>query len=198
MVNRIDGERRRRELAEAVWRVILRDGLSAASVRAVAQEAGLATGSVRHFFPSQSALLEFAMRALIDTVTARIRATTSELDLTDRAVAMLSELLPLTDRTHAEFAAYLEFMSRARTEPALHAVATETVDGVRQFVLSVLTDLRSVGLIKADIDPASEAVRLHALLDGLMFQLLVAPDQISRAEAQRALAETVRALGEPS
>lgn len=44
----------RRELAEAVWRVILRDGVEGASVREVAAEAGLSSGSLKHYFGSQS------------------------------------------------------------------------------------------------------------------------------------------------
>lgn len=197
VVHTIDGRQRRRNLSEAVWRLILRDGLAAASVRGVAQEAGLATGSVRHFFSTQSELLVFAMQELIDTVTARVQAVADSPgpdDLVDRVVAIFAELLPLTDRTHAEFAAYLEFMVRARVDPSLQPIAGRTVEEVRQLVIKVLSDLKDLGAIRAELDTQVEAVRLHALIDGLTVQLLVAPGALSRSEARQTLARSVRAL----
>jgi AcrR family transcriptional regulator len=50
----IDHEVRRLELVEAAWRVILRDGAGRVSVRAVAAEAGVSAGSLRHLFPTQA------------------------------------------------------------------------------------------------------------------------------------------------
>ena len=69
---RIDSESRRRELGEALWRVVVREGIDAASVRKVAAEAGVSAGSLRHLFPSQSELLAFAMQLIVDEVATRI------------------------------------------------------------------------------------------------------------------------------
>jgi AcrR family transcriptional regulator len=41
--------------------VIRRDGVAAASVRAVAREAGTSMGALRHWFATQDELLHFAM-----------------------------------------------------------------------------------------------------------------------------------------
>lgn len=60
------------ELAEAVWRVIRRDGLEHASVRNVAREAGLSMGSLRHYFSTQSELLIFALRLVIERIDRRL------------------------------------------------------------------------------------------------------------------------------
>ncbi len=195
MVNRIDGAERRRLLSEAVWRIILRRGLPAVSVRAVAEEAGLVAGSVRHFFPSQGELLGFAMTALVEAVTGRVRdAAARTPDVRKRVFAMLVELLPVTDRTHAEFAAYLEFLDRSRTDASLRGVAWESVRAVRELVVTILTDLRTLGLLRPGLDVEVEAVRLHAFLDGLTLQLIVAPELISREDARRALGLWLRDL----
>ena len=194
MSNRIDGTARRQHLAEAVWRIIVRDGLPAVSVRGVALEAGLATGSVRHFFPSQAELVSFAMTALAEMVTTRVRAAAQTADLPERVLAMLVELLPVTDRTHAEFTAYLDFMQRSRTDAALRPVAWESVRAVRELVVTVLTDLDRLGLLRTGLDIEAESVRLHAFLDGLTLQLVVAPDLVSRDEAHDALARWLHDL----
>ncbi|GGM82457.1 hypothetical protein GCM10012275_61300 [Longimycelium tulufanense] len=54
---------RRRELAAAACRVILREGIEATSVRAIATEAGWSTGALRHYFPIRTCLLAYAIKA---------------------------------------------------------------------------------------------------------------------------------------
>ena len=46
----VDPIERRNRLAQAVWRVVRREGLERASVREVAREAGVSMGSLRHYF----------------------------------------------------------------------------------------------------------------------------------------------------
>ncbi|MGN6204880.1 TetR/AcrR family transcriptional regulator [Humibacter sp.] len=197
MVNKIDEAQRRRELAEAVWRIILRDGLPAVSVRHVADEARLATGSVRHFFPSQSELLNFAMTALAESVAARVREAAQIPDVRERVFAMLLELLPVRDRTHDEFAAYLEFLERSRIDASLSAVAQESIRAVRELIVTILTDLRELGMLRGGVDIETESVRLHAFIDGLTLQLVVAPTLNSRDDARRALERWLHDLEEP-
>lgn len=62
-------ERRRRELIEAAVRVIARDGVAAATTRAVVAEAGMSLASLHYAFPSREHLLE----AVILEVTAQER-----------------------------------------------------------------------------------------------------------------------------
>ena len=44
----VDHEERRAEVAAAVWRIVSRDGLEAATVRRVAAETGMSTLSLIH------------------------------------------------------------------------------------------------------------------------------------------------------
>ncbi|MGB3635817.1 MAG: TetR family transcriptional regulator, partial [Rubrobacteraceae bacterium] len=64
----VDHEERRRELAEAVWRVILRDGVEGVSVRNVAAEAGWSTGALRHYVGTKEDLLASATQLLDERV----------------------------------------------------------------------------------------------------------------------------------
>ncbi|MDP8952326.1 MAG: TetR family transcriptional regulator, partial [Actinomycetota bacterium] len=70
----VDSDARRTQIAEAVWRVILRGGLERASVRNVAREAGLSMGSLRHYFGTQAELPAFAMQLVTERVRGRIEA----------------------------------------------------------------------------------------------------------------------------
>src|SRR5262249_23298055 len=58
----VDSELRRSEFADATWRVIMDEGLSAATMRRVAAETSCTTGALTHYFANREALLVEALR----------------------------------------------------------------------------------------------------------------------------------------
>ena len=179
----VDPVERRRELAEAVLRVIRRDGLEQASVRNVAREAGLSMGSLRHYFASQSELMVFAFRTIIDRIESRLARLEPESDPRRRAERVLAELLPLDDERRAENELWLAFTSRALVDPALGDLRDEGYDALRAGCRAILTDLSAAGLAPTDVHTETE--RLHALLDGLAVHAAMRPD-IHTAESLKA------------
>src|SRR3712207_6159212 len=115
----IDVDSRRREIAEATWRLVERDGLDAVSVRAVAREAGLSPGSLRHVFASQAALLTFAMAALGERVAERLEALPPAATPLEGTLAVLAQLLPLDPERRREAEVWLPFVVKARVDPEL-------------------------------------------------------------------------------
>src|SRR5919198_1840349 len=61
----VDHEQRRAEVAAAVWRIVSRDGLEAATVRRVAAETGMSTSVVSHYFAGKDDLLRLAFRIVV-------------------------------------------------------------------------------------------------------------------------------------
>jgi AcrR family transcriptional regulator len=165
---------RRHELVEAVMRVIRRDGLEQASVRNVAREAGLSMGSLRHYFASQSELMVFAFRTVIDRIEARLAMLEPEADPRRRAERVLAELLPLDDERRAENEVWLAFTFRAMVDPALRALRDEGYDALQAGCRAMLTDLSAAGLAPTDV--RAETQRLHAWLDGLAVHAAMRPD----------------------
>ncbi len=47
---------RRLQVSEAAWRVIVREGIDRASMRAIAQEMGCTTAGVTHYFRNKQAV----------------------------------------------------------------------------------------------------------------------------------------------
>ena len=173
----IDHEARRLELVEAAWRVILRDGAGRVSVRAVAAEAGVSAGSLRHLFPTQAELLRSAMDRVNTTVRARILALPADLTGPDRALRVVRELLPLDGERRAEMEVNLALIAAAVTDPGLAAARDESFAGLRYACERVLVLLDGAGELAAGLDAALEAARLHALIDGLAAHLTYqAPD----------------------
>jgi AcrR family transcriptional regulator len=173
----IDHDARRLELVEAAWRVILRDGAARVSVRAVAAEAGVSAGSLRHVFPTQAQLLRFSMERVTTTVRARILALPADLTGADRALRIALELVPVDAERRAEMEVNLALIAAAATDPDLAMVRDEAFGGVRYACQRILTLLGEDGQLDAGLDAAVEAARLHALLDGLAAHLTYqAPD----------------------
>lgn len=198
----VDPEARRLEIAEAVFRVIQRDGLAQASLRSVAEEAGLAIGSVRHYFGGHDELIVFAMRALGDRLEARLAGhipvlldpATPRSRRQEATEAFLGELLPLTEQTRAEAEVWLAFSAAAKSRPDLAEEATRMYEGVRFLVRRVLEGANEAGGLLADVDLNVETERLAALLDGLAVSAGRTSPELMRAVLRRHL-ETLRRPG---
>jgi AcrR family transcriptional regulator len=172
----VDHEQRRRELAQAVWRVIRRDGVDHASVRTVATEAGWSPGALRHYFATQSELLAFAMRLVVERIEARIAALDRPIDPRQAVEQVLRELLPLDDERRAENEVWLAFTARALIDPELRAQHNEVHDALHQACVSAIETLAAAGLANAGPAKSLQAERLHALTDGLAVHTALRPD----------------------
>jgi len=180
----VDADQRRDEIAAAVWRVIRRDGLERASVREVAREAGLSTGSLRHYFRSQPELLVFTMSSVVERVERRIAAVHQPDDVLQAAKLVLAELLPLDDERHAENEVWMAFTSRALVDPELGSLRDEAYDRMREAC--VLWVGRLCGDAGEDVREV-EAERLFAVLDGLAVHAAVRPERATPARLRAVL-----------
>jgi AcrR family transcriptional regulator len=175
MPRAIDPVERRHHLAEAAWRVIRREGVEGASVRAVAREAGLSMGSLRHYFSTQSELLIFAMRMVIDRIERRVGGLRMPADPRRAAEVVLLELLPLDSERQAENEVWLAFTARALVDPALRALRDEGYDLLRSACLGWVRQLIGPTSSPGRVD--LETDRLFALLDGLVVHAAMRPDR---------------------
>jgi AcrR family transcriptional regulator len=170
----VDPDERRRRLAQAVWQVVRRDGLERASVREVAREAGVSMGSLRHYFGTQSELLIFAMRMVMDRIEHRVAALRPADDPRQAAERALAELLPLDSERQAENEVWLAFTARALVDPQLRALRDEAYDLLRDACRRWVSLLLAPRSAARDIDLETE--RLFALLDGLAVHGAMRPE----------------------
>jgi len=166
----VDHQARRRALAEALWRVLRRDGIHRISVRAVAAEAGTSPGALRHYFVSQDDLAAFALQAVVDRVRDRLTERLPGLQGQEAAVFLLEQLLPLDDERREETAVYLGFLGRPHSEGRLREIRDMAESSSREAVTAALRMLAAAGSLSGRRDPAAEVDRLYALIDGLALQ----------------------------
>ncbi|MFG3256839.1 TetR/AcrR family transcriptional regulator [Streptomyces sp. NPDC048172] len=199
----VDPEARRRAVIDALFRVVVRDGLQRASLRAVADEAGLNIGSLRHYFASQGELMDFAMRSMLDRVTARLERRVARagdlagLPREERVrlvTELLEELLPLDEQRRAEVTVFLDFNGAARTNPAFRPLAHQAATGTRKLVHLAVSRLERAGALRPGLDPEAETERLTSLLDGLCLNAVLHPEVLAPEGCAAVLRAHVREL----
>jgi AcrR family transcriptional regulator len=167
----VNVEERRREIAYAVWRVVQRAGLPAASMREIARQAGCTTGALTHHFADRRELLDFSLGLAIDESTRRVvkAAATGPLE------EALAELLPLDDHRRAEGAVWLVSISAAQHDPDLAAGLSARYAAshrmLRQAVRKTLAGkgrrlpAREVDLLVDEVITAVDGIAVYALAD---------------------------------
>ncbi|MFC4015012.1 TetR/AcrR family transcriptional regulator [Nonomuraea purpurea] len=190
----IDHEQRRQELAEAAWRVIMRDGIGHVSVRVVAAEAGLSAGSLRHVFPTQSELLVFAAHLVLARVRDRAAALSPRPTIRETVEALACELLPLDEGRRAEMEVWLALFGAANTEESLKGPREEALEALRDTCRWMIAQLDNGVDLSPGRDLELEARRLHAVIDGLALHLLYAPPSSDTDWATRVLSSHLDSL----
>ncbi|PXX66370.1 TetR family transcriptional regulator [Nocardia tenerifensis] len=169
----VDHQSRRVELAEAVWRVIARDGIDEISIRSVAAEAGWSSGALRHYFATRAELLAFACEEVITRVTTRIAALPRTGSARDIFRAILHETMPLDDRRITESAIAFSFVVLGLSNPHLAAVQRKHFGQMYELCHRLISDLSAMNALVVPALPSDVlAQRLHALVDGLSLQRL--------------------------
>ncbi|MFC0434462.1 TetR/AcrR family transcriptional regulator [Kutzneria buriramensis] len=182
----VDHQARRRELAEAVWRVISTDGVHHASVRAVAAESGWSTGSLRHYFPTQDSLLAFAMELLADKARARLQAIDDQ-DTRTVLRRVAEALLPVTSEHRVEVEVWLALLARAQVDPGLQRAERDNRDALLAVLSGMLWRATAQGELSRDRNPDLEAVRLLAVIDGMTLACVFSPERIGSDDAVRVI-----------
>ncbi|WP_255770144.1 TetR/AcrR family transcriptional regulator [Pseudarthrobacter sulfonivorans] len=197
----VDAEARRAEIVDAVFRIIAVDGLERASLREVADEAGLAVGSVRHYFAGSEAMLRFAFATVVDRIVVRLTAALPAIGASGRGTAarheavltLLGEFLPLDEERAVEACVWMAFKNAARIRPYLAAEGDRSHREVAAVVGQVIT-----ALVSDDVDGQQslivEAERLLAMLDGLCMHALLQPGWMTAQMCRDVLDRHVRSL----
>lgn len=150
----------------AAWRLIAREGLGALTVKALADEAGVAPSSMLYTMPNHAVVRERALEEIAPCIRARVSTLPDDLtDGPERARALLSSLMPLDAERQLEAAVLVALSACALTEPGLQPAWRE-VDGTIRDVCSQA--LRALG-VRGDVVALDH---LHTFMNGLVAQLM--------------------------
>lgn len=181
----VDHTERRELITDALFRVIVRDGLGAVSLRHVAAEAGVTAGMVQHYFTSKEELMTFAMQTAGTRYEDRIRDAVDALGENPAPAAtlraVLENFIPRSEEERHDGRISLEFQAYATGRDDLVAGLAAGDIQLRGWLASLLAEATGA-------DDAAASARATALLgaaEGLGVKVLTSA--LSPAEALAAL-----------
>ncbi|MEV6149620.1 TetR family transcriptional regulator C-terminal domain-containing protein [Nonomuraea sp. NPDC052129] len=199
----VDHEQRREELTRIVWGIISRDGIEGATVRKVAEAAGVSVGGLRHYFDNQRGLLSFAAQAVARSVTKRITGhLDADLPGMQRAQLILEELLPLDDNRRVEVDVWLACLVRSHVDESLAELRDASWPGERHICRLAIASCHGlplpdrVGQELAETQLEGQATRLHVFVDGLTLQTTTFPHHFTPQAIRRIVHDELRLLTE--
>ncbi|GAA3266558.1 TetR/AcrR family transcriptional regulator [Dactylosporangium vinaceum] len=175
MPRKVDHDERRRHIVEALLHIAGTHGLDAVSLREVAQQAAISMGAVQHYFATKEDMLTYALEhwlslSVHERFSARVRVRAEH--GTPILRALVAEYLPHDEPSRFDARVAVAFLARGAVDASLHEKLSKAV----QAFVGTLT-----ALLAPTADPAFEARRLAALLDGLRYALLMGA--LTHAEA---------------
>ncbi|GAA4431003.1 TetR/AcrR family transcriptional regulator [Georgenia halophila] len=146
----VDRDARRREIVETYLRVVARDGMEAASTRALAAELGVSSGALWHYFDGFDEVLFRAFQLIFERTNVRIAASTEAKEGVGALLAMLEELHPLDKVTRDEAYVVTSFWGRVPSKPSLGVFQSRVEERWRADIRDHLAD----GVRLGELDPA--------------------------------------------
>ncbi|WP_327589381.1 TetR family transcriptional regulator [Nonomuraea sp. NBC_00507] len=190
----VDHDERRRELLSAARRVIVRDGIDAATTRAIAKEAGYSNGVLAHYFTDKDEILLSALRQSHQRIRARLARKVEGVTGLAALRELLLDNLPLdADRTQ-ETRLEVSFWSRSLASELLAEVQRAEAEELRAAVRDLLGQARAAGELRADDNLDDLTEHLLALVDGLSLHLLLYPGRLTRVDLERIMLQALDRL----
>jgi AcrR family transcriptional regulator len=185
---------RRVEVAQAAWRVIVREGLDRTSMRAIAKELGCSTGVVTHYFRDKEELTLFALEQVFEGTLEAMNACAKERQGIDRLEQMIFLALPLEATDKDDWKVWVAFLGYSIGREHLVHQHRKRYDFLRETLYQELAELQAANLIRADLDLTFEANALIALVDGIGTGVVICPEHFSAEQQQYLVRRHIHAL----
>lgn len=183
----VDHDERRREVLTAARRVIVRDGIDAATTRAIAKEAGYSNGVLAHYFTDKDEILLSALRQSHQRIRERLARKVDSASGLAALRELLLDNLPLDAERAQETRLEVSFWSRSLAAERLAEVQRAEAAELRTAVRDLLSQAAAAGELTTDQSLDDVTEQLLALVDGLSLHLLLYPDRLRRADLERLL-----------
>lgn len=191
----VDWDARRDEILSATWRVIARDGIARATIRAIAREAGYSPGILAHYFDDKADILGSALLMSHRRVAARMDAGTAGLSGLDALKVVMLEALPLDERRDLEAQIEISFWGRALGTAELRELQHTEFDHLCARLRRHLEEAAGRGELAGSVGIGLATHQLVVLIDGLSAERVLYPGRVTperQVEMLEALLDSFR------
>ena len=180
MPKEVDHDQRREELLEAVWRVIARDGMEGATIRAIAKETGWSTGVLAHYFGDKDDIISSALRLAYERIAARWDAKLEGLTGIRALHELVLDNLPLDEERELETRLLMNYWSRVIRGQDGTPPPSRRGPLLIDLLAQLVADGQEAGEVRSDEAPEDIAERLLGLIDGFSLHALLNPERLSQ------------------
>ncbi len=185
-------ETRREALIAATLDLVAEGGGQNATVRAIADRAGVTPGLIRHYFAGKDELVRAAYRQFMERMTADSLAALAGAG--DEPAARLAHFVTASLRPPVvdplRLGLWAGFLTAVRRDPEMKAIHRQTYHGYRDILEGLIAALDRPGVDAAQTH--AEAIACNGVIDGLWMEGAALPEDFDSGE----LAATgLRAVG---
>jgi AcrR family transcriptional regulator len=190
----VDWDERRDEILSATWRVIARDGITGATIRAIAKEANCSRGILGHYFDDKADILGSALVLSHRRVGARMAQASTGLTGLAALRAVMLEALPLDERRDLEAQIEISFWGRALGNARLRELQHSEFDRLCARLHGHLQEAARLGELARECDLRLATHQLVVLIDGLSAQRVLYQDRVTPQRQVEMLDHLLRAF----
>lgn len=158
---------KRKEIADATWRVMATSGLEKASMRAIAREAGYTTGALVHYFQNKDELLEFVFTQASNDVKQQLETALKEDNIIDAMREISLGVLPLNEEERGRIVAWQGFLRIAENNPKMAVIVSDIRRAIHEQLTHLMQRGQELGIIRDDFAAEEMAEQFDALTEGL-------------------------------
>jgi len=189
----IDHDARRRELVEASWNVIAKEGLEGLTMRKIAAAANCTTGRITHYFANREALVLASLQSAYDASAVRLNEIiAADLEPLEKLRRAVEETLPLDQQRLNEWRVWIAYWGAATTDPEL---AQQNDTNHERWLEAMIPLVHNVAPAS---DARHETYFLLGLIDGLGLRAAVNPTKENANAARAALSDYLNQLADQS
>lgn len=189
-----EGEERRREaLISATLDLVAEGGVAAATVRAIADRAGVTPGLIRHYFDSKDDLTRAAYRSLMDRMTEQNLAVAQDQTLSPaaRLAAFVAASLRPPVVHPGRLSRWAAFIQMVRQDKAMRDIHEATYLQYRDQLQDLLAELPTP---RPPADLRHLAIACNGVIDGLWLEGCALPESFPDDELARIGVASVGAI----
>lgn len=185
---------RREQILRAARACIVALGYERATVRDVAEKAGISTGTIVHYFGDKDTMLEAALLDKVqDTGIAFRAALTGAQSAWERLERLVNASIPESAEVRDEWRLWLTFWGEVTRNERLRAVSEKQHRRWTRFLSRIIAEGSASGEFTT-VDPHLTALQMAALIDGLAIQTTLQNPALSPAQMRQVCLAALRRL----
>ncbi len=194
---RREGNNRRQELIEATLNCIENEGLQGATVRKVADYAGVTNGLIRFYFSGKDELIRAAYAALLEQIyaSARLNIEDAQLPVKERLRRFIEATLSFPIVSPRTVLLWANFLPLTYIDDEMAAIRSEGyVETTNILQPLIKASLAQENIIISELEAERSSIKINALIDGLWLEGSMAGYKFQNGELAQMGVETASAI----